>query len=509
MQRAAGLAVLGAAAAAALYLALAASSPVSLGFFGDDAVYATTAKALAEGKGYRHLSIPGEPLQTKYPPLYPAVLSLVLRARPDLPDDFPWLLVPTALAGAGAVLLSALYWRRILGASGRLAAAIAVLAALSPAWLAFTRYTMSELLYALLATAALLCLDEREPSTGDRRGIARLLLGAALVGCAVLTRPIGVSLAIAAVATPVLRRRTWDALLVLAVILSCVAPWWSWQSSAEAANGAAGHAFLVAHELGYSSWLPGDPLEALRVAGQNLLRLSFGLGYFQLALPVDPVRAAIGEGGARLRAPPRDLPHEPPLRALGLLAQREGRPPDPSRVRRDLRHDPPALDLLAPTASWFRGRRSCCSSPRRGCARLRRSPLARRRRMRHRPRALPRRGLEARAQHRARLLRARGDDRLDGAARRRAFPARAHAAGGGDRLVAPREALPHHRPARALLLARHRSGGIRLRPGACGEPLHDPPGARGGPGAARRCARQPRAGVPRRRRSRGTWSGRR
>ena len=238
MQRPAWLAALGAAALAALYLAFAARSVFSLGYFGDDAVYVTTARALAEGKGYRHLEIPGEPLQTKYPPLYPALLSVVLRAHPELPGDFPWLLVPTALAGAGAVLLSALYWRR--------------------------------------------------------------RLGAALVGGALLTRTIGVSLAIAAVAAPLLRRRPWDALLIGAVILACVAPWWSWQVSAEAANGAAGHAFLVAHELGYSSWLPKGPQEALRVVGQNLLRLSFGLGYFQLALPVGPVRAAIGEGGARL-----------------------------------------------------------------------------------------------------------------------------------------------------------------------------------------------------------------
>lgn len=306
MQRPALLAALGAAGLAALHLAFAVRSPVSLGFFGDDAVYATTAKALAEGRGYRHLSIPGEPLQTKYPPLYPALLSLVIRALPDRaggPDllgDFRWLLAPTALAGVGALVLAALYWHRILGASGGLTVAVAALAALSPAWLAYTRVAMSELLYALLATAALLCLDQPEPRAEGRRGTARLLLGAALVGGAVLTRTIGVSLAIAAVATPLLRRRRWDALLIAAVILTCVAPWWSFQSAAAVENGAAGRDFLVAYELGYSGWLPDGPWEALRVSGQNLLRLCFSLGYFQLALPVGLVREAIAEGGARL-----------------------------------------------------------------------------------------------------------------------------------------------------------------------------------------------------------------
>ena len=232
--------------------------------------------------------------------------------------------MPSALAGAGAVVLAALYWRRVLGASAQLAAAVALLAALSPALLAFTRYTMSELLYACFATAALLCLDA-PPSHRARpaRDTGRLLLGALLAACAVLTRTIGISLAIAAVGLPMLERRRSDALLIAAVLLACLAPWWSWQASAAAANGAAGHAFLVSHELGYSGWLPGDPLEALRVASQNLLRLSFGLGWFQLALPIGFVHAAIEQGGARAACSCTRSCHSCLLLVLvGLLAQR-------------------------------------------------------------------------------------------------------------------------------------------------------------------------------------------
>jgi hypothetical protein len=300
MTRTAWTAVLGAAALAALYLALAVRTPVSLGFFGDDAVYATTARALAEGRGYRNLSIPGEPLQTKYPPLYPALLSLAFRARPDFPANFPLLLVPGALAGAGALALCALYWRRVLGSSPRATLALALLAALSPALLAFSRYAMSEFVYMLFASAALLCLDARAPRDGARGSTPWLLLGAALAACAVLTRTIGISLAAAAIAAPLLRRRFTDAALVAAVLLAFLLPWWSWQARAAAANGALGTAFLVGHELGYSSWLPEGPIEAVGVAVQNLLRLVFGLGWFQLALPESFVRAAIAQGGARL-----------------------------------------------------------------------------------------------------------------------------------------------------------------------------------------------------------------
>src|SRR5262245_13516699 len=230
MQRPGWLALAGGAAAAALYLALAVQTPPALGFFGDDAVYATTARALAEGRGYRLLSLPGEPLQTKYPPLYPAVLSLVLRVSPDPIADFAWWLVPTALAGAAAVVLAAVYWRRALGASLPLASGVALLAALAPALLAFTRYTMSELPYAALATAALLCLDGPGADPRARRHTAWVVLGAVLAAGAVLTRSLGSSLAIAAVALPLLQKRRSDALLIAAVLVACLAPYWSWEA---------------------------------------------------------------------------------------------------------------------------------------------------------------------------------------------------------------------------------------------------------------------------------------
>jgi hypothetical protein len=51
-----------------------------LGNFSDDGLYLVGAKSLAEGRNYRISSLPGEPYQTKYPPLYPALLALVALA---------------------------------------------------------------------------------------------------------------------------------------------------------------------------------------------------------------------------------------------------------------------------------------------------------------------------------------------------------------------------------------------------------------------------------------------
>jgi hypothetical protein len=50
-----------------------------LGHFHDDSIYWVCARSLASGSRYRIASLPGEPYQTKYPPLYPGLLSLVWR----------------------------------------------------------------------------------------------------------------------------------------------------------------------------------------------------------------------------------------------------------------------------------------------------------------------------------------------------------------------------------------------------------------------------------------------
>lgn len=51
-------------------------------FFGmseDDTFYLSSAKAIAQSNGYIMPSLPGTPVATKYPPLYPWMLSYVWR----------------------------------------------------------------------------------------------------------------------------------------------------------------------------------------------------------------------------------------------------------------------------------------------------------------------------------------------------------------------------------------------------------------------------------------------
>jgi hypothetical protein len=59
-------------------------------FFGlseDDTLYFSSAKAITEGRGYILPSVPGTPPATKYPILYPWILSWVWRWRPSFPAN--------------------------------------------------------------------------------------------------------------------------------------------------------------------------------------------------------------------------------------------------------------------------------------------------------------------------------------------------------------------------------------------------------------------------------------
>ncbi len=64
-----------------------------LGALGDDGIYTVTAQSLARGQGYRIASLPGEPLQKKYPILYPLVLSAIWRMAPDFPANAKWIML--------------------------------------------------------------------------------------------------------------------------------------------------------------------------------------------------------------------------------------------------------------------------------------------------------------------------------------------------------------------------------------------------------------------------------
>lgn len=218
----------------------------SAGTFHDDGVYLVTAKALAEGHGYRIISLPDEPPQTKYPILFPWLVSLVWHLNPSFPANLVWLRVVPLLATLAWLSLSWPLLRR-LGASRTQASTIVLLTAISP-WVAFlSTALMSETLFAVLLTAGLLVITRACQADGSR---IDPLIGGVLFGAAVLTRIAGIAPTAAAVALFVATRRWTSAAQCLFGSAVVIAPWFWWVTHQQPA--AAMDAYYSASN--YASW---------------------------------------------------------------------------------------------------------------------------------------------------------------------------------------------------------------------------------------------------------------
>src|SRR6202162_6628947 len=104
LRKLAAIGVFALALAPSAYLAWTFRAMAHLGFYHDDSIYWVSAKSLAEGHEYRIASLPGQPYQTKYPPLSPTLLAAIWKINPNFPANLPlatlfaWLLLPIYLA---------------------------------------------------------------------------------------------------------------------------------------------------------------------------------------------------------------------------------------------------------------------------------------------------------------------------------------------------------------------------------------------------------------------------
>jgi hypothetical protein len=195
-----------------------------VGTFHDDGVYLVTAKALAEGKGYRIESLPNEIPQTKYPILFPLMLAAAWKLWPQFPQNV-WLLKLVPLGCSLAWFWLTWLLLRKDGAPALVAWAVVLTAAAAPWAVYFSTALLSETLFAALVTGCLLLLH-RPPE--DRRA---LYLAAVLAGCAFLTRSIGLALLVAGPVWLAWQRRWVDALRFAIIGGLLAAPWWVWTAT--------------------------------------------------------------------------------------------------------------------------------------------------------------------------------------------------------------------------------------------------------------------------------------
>lgn len=199
------------------------SDAPSFGDLHDDSLYYVSAKSLAGGH-YRIESLPGAPAQTKYPPLYPLLLSLAWRIDPQFPGNLSiavwlsWAALPLLLG------LLAIYYPRI-GIYGWRKWLMLVLLAVNPYIAFFASTLFSELWFTALLAAALI-LIERAADAESPPGWAA---AAGLVsGFAYLTRTAGIVLLASAPLYFWMKGRRRDAAIFAGGMLPFVAGWMAW-----------------------------------------------------------------------------------------------------------------------------------------------------------------------------------------------------------------------------------------------------------------------------------------
>lgn len=216
-------------AAAILLLALAPSAHLAwmardmphFGHLHDDSIYWVSAKSLAEGHGYRILSLPSEPFQTKYPPLWPLMLAAIWSIDPHFPENLKigmalsWLMLPAFMAVA---------WQWFYAAGFSLPTRVTMCAAiaLSPSVVFFSTNLLADLAFAALLVAAICVIPSAE-----RR--AWMAVPAGFLGAAAhLVRTAALPLLIAGPLWLVLRKRYRAAAIFFLTMLPAVAGWSLW-----------------------------------------------------------------------------------------------------------------------------------------------------------------------------------------------------------------------------------------------------------------------------------------
>jgi hypothetical protein len=186
-----------------------------LGFYHDDGIYWVCAKSLAEGHGYHIASLPDEPFQTKYPPVFPALLAIVWKLNPTFPENLPlatlcmWLVLPIYLWLVRATLKG-------YGFSSTEQAVLCFIAGVNPMCALLSFSLMPELLFTSLLLAAFL-LAERFP-----------ILSGMAAALAYLTRSAALPLLLTVPLWLFFRRRKKNALSFIAIMLPAVLGWQFW-----------------------------------------------------------------------------------------------------------------------------------------------------------------------------------------------------------------------------------------------------------------------------------------
>jgi hypothetical protein len=188
-------------------------------FFGlteDDSIYFSSAKALAEGRGYILPSVPGTPPATKYPILYPLILSAVWKLNPSFPANLPWAIAITVGFGLVYILAGFVFLRRLKVLHDAEVLLLTALCAFHPVVLFYSASVLSDIPFAALALAAMLLADTMlKPA--PRPQLAALC--GVMVGLSMTMRMFGLAV-VAGISLAAVIRRAWKQTLLFATTVT-------------------------------------------------------------------------------------------------------------------------------------------------------------------------------------------------------------------------------------------------------------------------------------------------
>jgi len=214
------------ALAPSAYLAWTLRDMPHLGFYHDDSIYWVSAKSLAAGDGYRISSLPNRPYQTKYPPLYAALLAGIWRINPNFPSNLPlatllaWVLLPV-------YLLTVWIFLRQCEFDWRVRCLLFLIAGLSPVAAVFSFSLMPELLFTAFLLGSVTLAERASESNAAWWLPALAGIGGAL---AYLTKSSAAPLLITVPLCFALRKQFSKAGLYAAAMLPAVVGWQWWVS---------------------------------------------------------------------------------------------------------------------------------------------------------------------------------------------------------------------------------------------------------------------------------------
>jgi hypothetical protein len=262
------------------------SAPNIIGLFHDDGIYAVVAKALSEGNGYRIISLPGDPYQTKYPFLYSYLLSWAWSINPHISEVIPLLHFANAFFYFASLLLAYdLYVRNSNG--GKSDALLYVFLIGANAWVfSTTSYPLSDIPF---MAACLCCLALSNPADSCLTRTKAIVLLSASVGIAFMLRQAGAALILAGLVHFLLSGKRKEFYLFVATLGCLIVPWLFWQ--AMHGSGAVNNplfAYYQSYETPAFFLAASNPAAAFQIIWDNLRYLILSVDQMILRLHIVP-----------------------------------------------------------------------------------------------------------------------------------------------------------------------------------------------------------------------------